>query len=106
MKNSESCLLPDLPDDRHRHTQDGSIICGGGTYGRFRKRTRNTCITLNKDGKWKVSHRLNRPRYSHVSWKMHEGIVLMGGENSQNTTELIKDDGTVQEYFPLKYDSM
>ena len=106
MKNTESCQLPGLPNDRHRHTQDGRTICGGGSYGRFRTRTRSTCITLNEEGEWKISHRLIEPRASHVSWKMPEGILLMGGENSPNTTELIKDDGTVQEYFPLKYNSM
>ena len=105
MENQANCLLTPLPDDRYRHTQDGNIICGGGSSGRFRKRTRNSCITLNENGEWKVSHRLIEPRYSHVSWRVRDGILLMGGENSPDTTEMVKNDGTVELSFMLEYNA-
>ena len=30
------CVLPDLPDMRHSHSQDGSLVCGGDEAERMR----------------------------------------------------------------------
>merc|ERR1719500_2579518 len=33
-----SCVLPDLPEERFGHTQDGSLLCGGWETDRFCRR--------------------------------------------------------------------
>ena len=96
-----SCLLPELPDDRYDHTQDGILLCGGDNIAK------KTCITLNTtDGTWTTSHDLLKPRRYHSSWKVNDGVILMGGElgNSEwpgNSSELARLDGSVEETFSL-----
>ena len=41
----QHCQLPDLPDWRHSHTQNGQTVCGGYIFY-----TRSSCITLTPDG--------------------------------------------------------
>ena len=94
-----SCVLPSLPDRRGRHTVDNNIICGG-------YHTRDTCLKWSPDtGSWVELLTLAVDRYQHVTWTPEPGMgsYLMGGKASPTTTTLIKDDGTQEPAFPLKY---
>ena len=41
-----------------------------------------------------------------MSWATKDGVYLMGGLYSKNTTEVVKEDGSVEDGFNLKYDTM
>ena len=107
------CSLPDMPTTRRYHSQTGDILyvtlgdrvtvmsglmlCGGGFYS-------DTCLTW-QSGDWVTSHNLTTERWYHTSWNTPEGVLLMGGEDfgSNNTTELILNNGSSVEMFKLKY---
>ena len=82
-----SCSLPGLPDDRYRHTMDGLLICGGSYY-----ETATTCMSFTS-GQWNTSHTLVERRYIHTSWQTEQGLVLMGGVYSKNTSEIVATAG-------------
>ena len=77
---NNSCELPSLPKARSDHTMDGLTICGGGDYV--------TCLTFSS-GQWVTSHALTENRDYHCSWSTGPGIVLLGGAESPNTTEIV-----------------
>ena len=95
------CTLPDLPDIRYWHTQDGLRACGGDANG-----THDNCVSLT-DGQWKQSRILLHDRREHTSWALGDGgVVLMGGIDSGNTTEIISPGSfTTTEGFTLKYNT-
>ena len=98
-----TCSLPQLPEARYVHTQDGELACGGSvsTAG-------NTCVKWSSEsGSWTQSHTLRQSRYFHVSWNTEDGVYLMGGNYGSNmkTTELVKADGSAEDGFSLKYDT-
>ena len=91
------CSLPELPRNRRHHSEDGGIVCGGpdDTY--------NTCVKWSPDsGTWNQSHTLRQGRYGHVSWATSSGVYLIGGAYSANTSEIVKLDGSVEEGFSMK----
>ena len=94
------CVLPDLPDHREHHTQDGSLVCGG-LY------TPRSCRRWNADtGTWDlVTESLTEDRYAHFSWTTADGSVtyLMGGWESEKTSEAIDKDNVVTSSFPLQH---
>ena len=96
------CVLPPLYDDRMGHTQDGSLLCGGGRLG-----TRRSCRRWNPyTGKWnEVTESLIEGRAGHISWTPADGSVtfLMGGLMSQNTSEVINNDNHATASFPLQH---
>ena len=95
------CFLPELPESRWLHTQDGDLTCGGG-----RTSTQNTCVKWSPSfGNWTQSHTLRQRRYNHVSWATASGVYLMGGDFSKRTSEMVKFDGSVEDGFSLKYDT-
>ena len=99
-----SCRLPDLPDDRYSHTQDGALTCGGA-------RQRTSCLKWSPDsGTWTPSHTLTDYRAEHVSWTPDPslGTYLIGGGDGgiDPRSELVKPDGSVEQGFSLKYDTM
>jgi len=96
---SHLCILPDLPNYRTKHTQSGLITCGG-TYPTS---TRKSCVTFSS-GVWTQTHSLIESRYQHSSWLSPLGLVLMGGDSSSLTTELLTEEGTSMEFFDLFYD--
>ena len=95
-----TCSLPQLPVERYHHSQDGDLACGGRTYGN----TLTTCVKWSS-GNWTQTHTLSHKKYSHVSFNTEDGVYLMGGYGSTETTELVKEDGTVEDGFSLKYDT-
>ena len=98
-----TCSLPQLPEGRYYHTQDGWLACGGPQG----ENAETTCIKWSSDsGTWTESHELNENRAGHVSWATADGVYLMGGLSSVRSTELLKEDGTVEAGFSLKYDTM
>ena len=67
--------------------QNGPILCGGGD-----DETMKTCLTTSR-GQWRASHNLNYNRSYHTSWDTPDGgVLLVGGENSPDTTELLNDE--------------
>ena len=97
-----SCTLPPFPEGRVSHTVDNNIMCGGSD-------TRYTCLKWSPDtGSWDELLTLDIGRYYHVYWTPVPGMgtYLMGGMSSPRTTTLIKDDGTQEPAFPLKYDAV
>ena len=105
-----SCRLPDLPDNRWGHTQDGGLTCGGFDYGSPADQ-RISCLKWSPDsGSWTLSHTLTEERDNHVSWTPDPslGTYLIGKFSSYNnmrTSELVKPDGSVEQGFSLKYDT-
>ena len=97
-----SCSLPQFPEDRYRHSQDGDLACGGGGTNR----TRTSCIKWSPaSGTWTKSHTLRQSRFGHGSWATASGVYLIGGWYSKKTSEKVKSDGTVEDGFVLKYDT-
>jgi hypothetical protein len=64
---------------------DGLLICGGGSYN---STTLTTCLSFTS-GQWITSHTLVESRYYHTSWQTEQGLVLMGGGGSPDTSEIV-----------------
>ena len=92
------CVLDDLPQERHLHTHDGRILCGGESDPK-------NCIKF-KDGDWVHFANLTQQRARHVSWKQDCKTRLMGGYYSPKSTEVVSENGSVTTIgFELKYDT-
>ena len=80
-------------------------MCGGG----FTKGT--TCLKWAPDaGTWTQSHdSLSEQRAGHVTWipVSGKGTYLIGGfeSASKRTSTIIKNDGSIETGFSLKYDT-
>ena len=100
---SGPCSLPNLNVGLMAfHTQDGQLTCGGEpSYLDFNSKT---CFVLSS-GEWTLSHNLTHDRTGHVSFTTSQGTLLMGGEGLRNdkTSELVKQDGSVEPGFELKH---
>ena len=64
----------------------------------------STCVQLT-DGSWSLASTLRHLRQLHCAWRTELGLVLLGGESSRNTSELLTGDGESEEHFPLKYET-
>ena len=112
-----SCTLPNLTHGRNDHTQDKNFICGGtlATYTAASASLQSDttirdifCQNLTSSG-WVTTHK-RYPRWSHSSWAVEDGIILMGGmgysAGVETSTEIMKFDGTVIDRpFLLNYSS-
>ena len=100
------CSLPQMPEMRRYHTQDGGLVCGGelefGSYSNSNSHILTLCDTW-ANGTWIRSHTLKFKRRSHVSWVTPSGVYLIGGFRSPYTTEIVMENGTVIEGFRLKH---
>lgn len=100
-----ACVLPDLPDVRFGHTQDGSLLCGGWPASRSWSISRS-CQRWNPEmGNWEnVTESLRAERAGHISWTPADGSVtyLMGGKD-YITSEVIDSDNNVRVSFRLKH---
>ena len=84
--------LPSVPlNPRVWHTLTGNVLCGG-VY----PDTDTSCLELTRNGNgWQpYSTELQHPRLAHSSWDSPEGIVLLGGYYSGDTTELVTRTNT------------
>ena len=81
---------------RVRHTLTGNVVCGG-SY----RDTDDNCLILTETGEgWKpYSQKLKQPRLGHSAWASPQGIVLMGGYDSSDTTELVTSGGTTMDFL-------
>ena len=96
-----SCSLPQLPEVRYFNSQDGGLVCGGGSDD-----TETSCVKWSPaSGTWTKSHTLRQRRSLHVSWATASGVYLIGGSASPKTSEKVKLDGSVEEGFSLKYNT-
>lgn len=76
----QTCTLPDLPDERYRHTLDTvadiGVLCGGGANDA----TRTSCLQFSQSsGTWTGYATTLESRYGHTSWVSPDGLVLKGG---------------------------
>ena len=102
------CSLPDLPEWRVIHTQDGPWACGGlgNPQRRFPEADTSTSCAKWNEGSWISEYSKwdgYRLRIGHVSWATSSGLYLMGGMGNMETSELVKEDGSVEEGFKLQY---
>ena len=102
-ESNTSCNVTSLPEDRFYHTQHGDKLCGGG----FSNTAAKTCVQWKQnEEQWNLSNTLTVPRIDHVSWTTDTGTYLIGGRGQEGqdlSTELVKEDGTTERGFPLKY---
>ena len=96
--SNTSCSLPDLPDKRFAHTQDGPLLCGGYSTDSRGK----SCLKWNpENGSWvELESKLKKERYAHSSWTplSGKGTYIIGGR-LQTMGELVKPDGTIKKGF-------
>ena len=88
------CSLPDLLVGRHYPSQTGLVTCGSSEAA--------TCETF-KEGSWVETHTLSQRRHQHSAWASPQGVVIIGGDYSTTTTELLTDDGNTTPGFTLDY---
>ena len=100
VNKTSTCMLPIFNDQiRRKHTSCGLLVCGGE-----RDIAKDKCITLSSSGTWETAHTLLHSRSGLSSFQTSEGIILIGGWNSLNSTEIIKSNGDGPlEGFSLKY---
>ena len=94
-ETERSCRLPDLPSSRKAFTLDGTLACGLG----------NCTIWSSDSGAWDDSYTLiEQNRHYHNSWtpSSGEGTYILGGYYGDQTTELLKPDGSVEGGFLLR----
>ena len=83
------------PFSKSRWSQDGYLTCGGSQAA-------ESCLMWSS-GSWTKSHSLTRARRSHISFPTSQGTFLLGGYTNPQTSDLVKEDGTVVPGFDLKY---
>jgi len=90
------CGLPNLPDDRWAHSQNGFVTCGGFNTAR-------SCLTF-ADGEWQQTHYpLLEKRYWGSSWETSNGEIYLIGGSWPRTSEVIDADGNTESGFDLPY---
>ena len=78
------------------------MLCGGFPD------SGSSCYTLDTTtGQWTKTHSLSERRDGHSSWRREDGtILLMGGDYSPTTTELVSESsGVSTPGFTLKYET-
>ena len=92
------CSLPNLPEKKWQHSQTGVLACGGGSGSAYK-----SCFKF-ADSRWKKSHTMGTSRYGHTGWASPQGVLLIGGTDTQSQTsaELLTDNGGATPSFTLK----
>ena len=104
-----SCFLPNLPEGRFEHSQDGPLLCGDGPYKYPEGHKNDECIKFDiKIGNWTKSHTLPESRSDHASWTppSGKGTYLIGDwivNPNTKTSVIVKADGSVEKGFDLKH---
>ena len=94
------CGIPSLPRGSYHGTLNGMKYCRpyGGSYG-----NETECVGFDL-GIWdRTNSGFQHRRSFHTSWETEDGIYLMGGEGSYQTSEFARKDGAVTEGFSLRY---
>ena len=108
-----SCYLPELPLQISQHSQDGPLACGGESTGGNELKSCmkwsggwwfGCCIPIG--GSWPQSHNFSLERVNHVSWATASGVYLIGGYINSRKTSLVKEDGSAEEGFKLKHQTV
>ena len=81
------CKLSDLPYGVYGHTLCGGLLCGGYATGK-------SCLKLGPAGFVKATVSLQQSRRYHLCWNVPEGVLLLGGQSSPSSTELVLRDGS------------
>ena len=92
----ETFSLPAIPGSpRVWHTLTGTVLCGGAYAG-----TSTSCLKLkeNGDGWQPYSSNLTQSRLAHSAWDSPSGVVLLGGYDSAETTELLNSTGSTSQF--------
>ena len=86
-KTGFSCFITPLPDylSYLSPVASGLKVCGGGN---------RDCVEFyfEFEGIWNASNTLLDSREASSGWGSSQGLVLMGGYTSQNTTEILVED--------------
>ena len=88
----ETFPLPSIPGSpRVWHTLTGTVLCGGAYPG-----TSTNCLELTQTGAgWQpYSTALTVSRQAHSAWDSPSGVVLLGGYDSPDYTELVNSTGS------------
>ena len=89
-----SCNLTDLPGERrYQHSLCGDLLCGGDSSSS----TRRSCLKLDpQTGVFTYTLvSLVADRTYHQCWDVEgEGVLLIGGNYSPRSTELVSPDGS------------
>ena len=96
----ETFSLPSIPGSpRVWHTLTGTVLCGGVYPG-----TSKSCLELklNGDGWMPYSMALTEYRMAHSAWDSPNGIFLLGGYYSGDSTEVVSSSGSVSQ-FTMNY---
>lgn len=90
----KTCSLQSLPDRREWHSltvlSNQAILCGGGS-GSFR----TSCLQFlpnSSTGTWVNYASLAQSRYSHTAHVFQDKVLLLGGDDSPGTAEIIGSD--------------
>ena len=81
-KTNSSCFITPLPANRSSSVASGLKVCGGSFN--------SSCVEF-QGGTWSTSNQLLHPRNGSSGWNSSEGLVLLGGFSKPNTTEILKD---------------
>ena len=86
-RSEQLCELPDLPDERTAHTFCGQLLCGGLSSER-------SCLKFDGENFTRAEVFLVEARRYHLCWSVGEDVMLLGGDKSDKTTEIVKSDGS------------
>ena len=93
------CRLADLPEQTNGHSYSDGLVCGGVGRGRV---GRNSCVKWT-GRRWRTWVVLETIRVGHSAWNTSAGLVLMGGDLTRKSAEIIKGEDRVEKYFDMKY---
>lgn len=90
--SGRTCVVQDMTKPRGGHAMAGRTVCGD-----------DTCETLDNDGKWRLSHKLQENRTGLGMWTAEVPVLypdphivhrtyVMGGRNRNNTNTLITEE--------------
>ena len=89
------CVLPDLPDGRYHHTQDGSLLCGGMF-------TPRSCLGWNPDtGAWDLETWLTSSHYGlacSIPDPDTDTAVVTGGRGTLTTVSVYGKEGWIEDF--------
>jgi len=91
LPNSLPCLLPDLPDGMYGNTvsalEEKLVVCYNVT-----------CWQLTDESGWEVLATTKQSRRYHSAASTSHGLLLLGGSDSPETTEILQDNESLQSF--------